>query len=331
MEKMMWAAYMCMTKNMWGDFKDPFNLDDKVWDESLEFLKEQGYNTIVLDIGDGMEWKSHPEISLEGAWSQERMKVEIKKAADMGLTIIPKINFSTTHDCWLGDYQRMVSTEIYYTVCKDLIKEVCEVFGNPEYVHIGMDEEGHVMAKTHNFVCYRQHDLLWHDLKFLCNCVKENGATPWIWADFMINHPEDFRKHFTPDEIILSPWQYYSMYEEHFTPITNTEAEYIWYTTGVFKNSGFKYIEEDPICANYRKEVIPAMEDGFKVVPTTSTCFNSEYNHDDTLRWFKEKAPQDKIIGFMDAPWTQEITNENMDKFKESVSCLIKSRGKYYK
>ena len=61
------------------------------------------------------------------------------------------------------------------------------------------------------------------------------------------------------------------------------------------------------------EEVIPAINDGFRVVPTTSVCFRCEWNHDDTLRYFKEKAPQDKIIGFMDAPW-QQSTMASMDK-----------------
>ncbi|MBQ1229154.1 MAG: uracil permease, partial [Firmicutes bacterium] len=44
-------------------------------------------------------------------------------AAAMGITIIPKLNFSTNHDVWLGEYSRMVSTSIYYGVCRDLIND----------------------------------------------------------------------------------------------------------------------------------------------------------------------------------------------------------------
>lgn len=329
-KKMMWAAYVCMTQNMWDDYKKPWCLEDKAWDETLMHLSAKGYNTVVLDIGDGLIWKSHPEIALSGAWSHERMKAEVKKAKDLGLTVLPKLNFSTLHDCWLGVYDRMVATPVYYGVCRDLINEICELFDTPEYVHLGMDEENYKMTSRYHFACYRQHDLMWHDLKFLCDCVSQNGSTPWIWADIMQNYPEGFREHFRPDEILLSPWQYFALYEEHFNPITRTPEDYKCYTTGIWKNCGFTYIEEDPHCVTYRQEVIPAMNDGFKVVPTTSFCFRCEWNHDDTLRWFKEKAPQDKIIGFMDAPWEQ-TTMACLDKIKTSTNALMTAKDKYYK
>lgn len=328
MKNPMCAVYVSMTGNIQGDSKRPWSLDQEAWDSILLHAVKNGYNTILLDVCDGLTWKSHPEISIEGAWSHEKMKAEIKKAAAMGITIIPKLNFSTNHDVWLGEYSRMVSTSIYYGVCRDLINEICEVFDSPEYVHIGMDEESYVMAGYLNFVCYRQHDLLWHDLRFFIDCVKDNGATPWMWADFMIYHPEEFRAHIKPDEILLSPWQYFAMYEENFSPITRTEADYKWYTTGVYKNSGIKYVEEDPLCLKYRQEVIPAMNDGYNVVPTTSYYFKCECNHDDTVRWFSEKAPKERIAGFMDAAWI-DTTKENLSEILEGMDRLAAARKKY--
>ena len=327
MSKKMWATYVTMTKNFYGDYKDPFPLEQEAWDEILVHLSKKGYNTIVLDICDSMIWKSHPEISVEGAWSHEKMKAEVKKANDLGLTVIPKINFSAHHDCWLGEYSRMLCTPIYYGVCRDLIKEICEVFDTPEYVHIGRDEESYVMAQSSEFVCYRQHALLWHDLRFFIDCVKENGSKAWIWADFLMNHPEEFRKHIKPDEVLLSPWQYYAMYEENFRPITYSEKDYNWYTSGVYKNSGFKFIEEEPICANYRKEVIPALKDGYSLVPTTSYFFKCDHNHEDTIRWFSEVESMDNLVGFMDAPWKQ-TTMACLPEFKESVDLLMEARKK---
>ena len=46
----------------------------------------------------------------------------------------------------VGIYERMVSTPIYYQVCKDLIEEAYEMFDHPEFIHIGMDEEEHIKA-----------------------------------------------------------------------------------------------------------------------------------------------------------------------------------------
>ena len=59
----------------------------------------------------------------------------------LGIEPLPKLNFSTCHDAWLGPYSRMVSTPAYYDVCRDLIDEVAELFGGPRFFHLGMDEE----------------------------------------------------------------------------------------------------------------------------------------------------------------------------------------------
>ena len=328
MEKM-WVVLVHLTDNMWRSNKLPWNFDDEQWDYILNSAAEKGFNTILLDLGDGIQYKSHPEISLPEAWSHDRMRAEIKKAAGLGLTIIPKLNFSTTHDCWLGEYERMVSTSVYYKVCKDLIEEVYELFDHPKYIHLGMDEEGYKMAFRLDYVCYRQHALIWHDMKVLFDYVAACGATPWIWADMLVNHPEEFRKHFAPGSVLLSPWQYFAMYEENFTPITHSQADYEYYTTGAFKGSGIVYVEEDPACANYRKEVIPAMLEGYGMVPTTSNCFKCYCNHSDTLRWFKEKTPDEQVIGFMTAPWLM-TTNKDAPVFEADMQLLTAARKQYY-
>lgn len=329
MEKKMWVVLFHLTRNMWGSTQKPWDFEEDVWGEFLQAAADKGFNTILLDLGDGVCYKSHPEISLEGAWSHEKVKAEIKKANDLGLTVIPKLNFSTLHDCWLGIYERMVSTEPYYTVCRDLIQEVYELFNHPDYIHLGMDEEGYRMGGYLDFVSYRQHDLLWHDMKFLFKCVTDLGAKPWIWADFLLEDPENFKKHIKPEDVLLSPWQYWGMYEEHFTPITVNQEQYEYYTTGFFKNSGFTYVEEDPLCDHYRERIIPDMEEGYQVVPTTSNVFDHEYNHDDTLRWFKEYAPDDKVVGFMTASWLF-VNKNDKEKIHDDMDRLMKAKKVYY-
>ena len=69
----------------------------------------------------------------------EELKEELQKLRDMGLTVYPKLNFSTAHDAWLGLYSRMVSTPEYYKVTKELIEEIYEMFLHPSAIHIGMD------------------------------------------------------------------------------------------------------------------------------------------------------------------------------------------------
>ena len=68
------------------------------------------------------------------------MQAEIQRLNSMGIEVIPKLNFSTTHNGWMGDYSHMVSSKPYYRMCEDVIRDVVEIFGHPRYFHIGLDE-----------------------------------------------------------------------------------------------------------------------------------------------------------------------------------------------
>jgi hypothetical protein len=116
-------------------FEAPF------WNDLSLKLRQCGCNCIMLDVGEGMIYESHPELQVEGSWSQDRLKSEIDRLRGMGFEVIPKLNFSTTHDSWLGPYERMVSTPKYYEVCADLIRDTMDVFGPVKHFHIGFDEE----------------------------------------------------------------------------------------------------------------------------------------------------------------------------------------------
>ena len=36
------------------------NCDDKVWRTVIDFLPSQGYNAVVIDVGDGVQYETHP-------------------------------------------------------------------------------------------------------------------------------------------------------------------------------------------------------------------------------------------------------------------------------
>ena len=101
-------------ENMWGDLKAQTTLhfDREVWNNIIEKCIEEGLDTIVLDLGEGIKYNSHPEIGIDGSWSPEEMKEEVLRLKKRGLRLIPKLNFSTVHDAWMGEYERMVSTSL---------------------------------------------------------------------------------------------------------------------------------------------------------------------------------------------------------------------------
>lgn len=325
----MWTTLVHLTMNMWGNKDNEMYWDDDSWNELIEECINYRINTIVLDIGDGLQYKAYPEIAVDGAWSHEKMRCEIAKCKAKGITVLPKLNFSAAHDQWLGEYHRMLTTNKYYEVCKNLIREVYELFDHPKYFHLGMDEEDHSHAIAEDLVIYRQKSLFFKDLRFLCDIVKECGAMPWIWHDCLFSDSEKFKQCFDPGEIIISPWHYYAFRQEHLTPINKYDFIYEYYSIGEYAKMNLQYVEEDPFFVTFREQAIPNAEYGYKYIPCASTIFKCEWNHQDLVEYFKENVSEDCILGYMTAPWCVP-KEQKLDAFRESFKSLDEARKLFY-
>ena len=325
MNKMV-AILIHLSRNMWGGFFDPMPFDDAVWEKTILKASECGFNTVVLDIGDGVEYDSHPEIRVGGAWSKARVKEEVARCKALGLTLIPKLNFSATHDTWLGKYGDMLATPTYWQVADDLIREVYEMFEHPEYIHLGMDEENEVYIPKSQ----RPDELYWKDLRHLVDSVKATGAKPWIWADPLFEHPQAYATYFCADEIVLSPWYYHAFRPEHFTP-TNSAPEYIeYYGRARFAKLNLRYVEDDPLHSTVRCLALPLMQRGYNYVPCASVYNKCVYNTPELVEFFTNGAPAQQLLGFMTAPWgpTQE---ENWPAIAKSLESLGQAIDTYCK
>ena len=219
----MWAMLVHLGTNMWYEPWDKgheaytqlweipgsyeMRLDKAVWDRYMEYLKASGVNTLVIDLGDGIIYDSHPELAIKGSWTKAEMKKELNKLNDMGFEVIPKLNFSSCHDAWMKEYSRMLSTPTYYKVCEDLINEVCELFDYPRYFHIGFDEEDYETQKNYSYVVVRQNELWWSDLLKIISAVEKNNARAIMWSDYMRFHPEEYLQK-CPKSVLTCNWYY---------------------------------------------------------------------------------------------------------------------------
>ena len=326
MNKKMWGVMVYLSSNQWSVEKDvnvkkceSLEFDDDFWEYILDESEKIGINTILLDVGDGIKYEKHPEISLKDAWPRERVAMELKRCREKGITIIPKVNFASTHCFWLGEYRRMMSTNTYYRVCKDVIQEVYEAFEQPEYIHIGMDEENAEFSKNHGIAMYRQGELFWHDLKFLLDCVNETGAKPWIWHSPLFDMPEEYKAHIGADEAVISPYYYHALNKKFYTR-TDSRPEYVDYYIkegGQCSHLKLEYVEHDPFHTNFRKMALPLMKDGYKYIPCPSVFNHCDRNTHDMLEYFKTNAPDEQIIGYLTAPW-YDTTWKNKEQFDDT-------------
>ena len=217
----MWAFLLQLGNNIWGKPDDisPHPLEDEesyhdyvysdreTWRKVMEYLPGCGFNTIVIDIGEALKLDSHPELAVEGSWEKEEFKKELDRLRSIGLTPIPKYNFSTSHNAWLQEYGDLVGTEIYKKVCDDIVREVIEVFDKPKYFHLGFNDENSEYQKYFPIKIVRSWGELMEDATRLFDICFENGVRPWIWGDVgtvnAFGGKERFCK-YIPKEVLIS-------------------------------------------------------------------------------------------------------------------------------
>lgn len=294
-----WSYFIQLGHNMWRDERSftenrgpdicqatgryctEMITDRAVWRDVIDFLPSCGFNTVVIDVGEGMQYDSHPELSTRGAWTKEELRAEVLRMREMGLEPVPKLNFSSCHDTWLREYAWMKGTAKHYEVVRELIDEVCEVFAPVKYFHVGMDEED-VPNHRKSMTIIRCNDLWYHDLYYYMDCVEKHGARPWVWGDYYRAHTDTFAAKM-PHECILSDGTY-----ERFLPCR--------------EDGTFPYPGMNSLVAFSRM--------GYDQIPVASN-WACQQNMAQTVLFCKEEGLIDEhLLGFIDAPWTRTTEAE---------------------
>lgn len=291
----MWTMLIHLGTNMWneegntktivGEPQDPeaiasstLRCDRQLWDQVIEKARQAGVNTLIIDLGEGMVYESHPELAVKGSWTRDEMKAELARLRAMGFDVVPKMNFSAGHDIWLGEYSFMLGSSIYRQVCADLISEVCEVF-KPKYFHLGMDEETWNDQSHLNYAVIRQNGVYWRDFYHLVDCVEKENVRPWIWSDRMWHHTDEFLEKM-PKSVLQSNW-YYSI---DFAKPKDSLREH--------RIKCFEILDQH----------------GFDQVPTGSD-FGYYENMEVLAKYCYERLNHDHLKGFMQTPWLPFINN----------------------
>ena len=301
-------------------FKDPghspipdsvLRCKDEFWRETTDYIAAKGMNMVVVDIGEGLVYPSHPELAITGSWSPDKLRAEIKRLNALGLEVIPKLNFSTTHNGWLKHYRRLLSTDTYYTVCEDVIRDVAEIFGTPRLFHIGYDEETARHQGGSNrclYVQVRKGEFWWHDFLHIVRTVEANGMRPWCWSDFAWDNREYFTR--CPKSVLQCTW-YYDEAHGGFDPKTNKTNDYkrlieFW----DLEKAGF---EQTPCGSNWagwkrRQEGVGADDVIGKLVKMSRQVI----------------APE-RLKGFMMAPWAACDTPEHVAFIRRGVDLFAEA------
>lgn len=301
-----WACLFHLGYNFWVEYSTPspfrgyrpyLQLSEPLWEDGLRKMADLGMNMVLVDLGDAIKYESHPEIAVNNAWSTTRLRNELKKMRNMGLEPIPKLNFAAGHDTWLGKYSRMVSTDTYYNVCKDLIEEVSKLFDKPRFFHLGMDEENADDQKYLQLAVIRQHDLWWHDFYYLVDQVEKQGSRAWIWSDYAWKNNDVFFKKM-PKSVIQSNWYYGEDFSESLVPVkTYLDLEAYGY-------------DQIPTGGFYKKNDVGAK------------------NMELTVKFCKKNIADARLLGFIQTYWAP-TTEENRRGILKAIDLLGEAKKEY--
>ena len=321
----MWSCLFHFGSNMWTDkpaektdngstgagYRAELLFDEDVWRTWTDAMSKGGCNQIVIDIGEGVAYPSHPELAVKGSWSADRLHEEVLRLKKLGLEPIPKLNFSATHDSWLGEYHRMVSTPEYYKVCKDVIADAAEIFEKPRLFHLGYDEETSIHQEGYLTCVIRQGELWWHDFLWFEKTVSDLGIRPWIWADYIWWHKDEFVKRM-PKRVLQSNWYYNS---DKIDPKLHPEPK-----------------DAESIRCHWDQRVWTAayqwLEDaGFDQVPCGSNC-GCDTNFGAVVEWGRTHVPAGRLKGFCMAPWIL-TRRDKCDKGLAAISQVAAARKSF--
>ncbi len=291
----MWSAVPQQADDPTHSSYRPFlRFDEALWRELLTRMARAGQTMLVLDLGDAVAYASHPEIALADAWSAAKLRDELARCRDAGLEPIPKLNFSAAHDAWLGAYRRMRSTPRYYAVCRDLIREACELFDGPRLFHLGMDEE---TARFCSPADLRSGERWWHDLNLLVAAVAASGARAWVWSDVIWEKTDAEFAANMPRSVVQSNWYYAA-----------------------------DFVITDAMRArpNFNPGILPAFERlaalGYDQIPCGSNWAKPD-NYRRLVDHCTRVIAPERLLGFLMAPWVVTLPPK-AEVHRQAIDCV---------
>ena len=257
-------------------YREEMYCQREVWTRVTSLLPKLSFNTLVIDIAEGVRLDSHPEIATKGAWTKDELREELARLRAIGLTPIPKFNFSPGHSAWMGDWAYRFGTPEFDVFCKEIIEETIDLFDTPPFFHIGEEEES--AEVQHNYIAIaRSPKKKAEDVRFLFDVIMKKGVRPAAWMD-----PDVFDAlgGDVPQEVLFFTWHY-----------------------GIHRD-----VETLAEASDYIKMIHRYATLGYDVVPTVST-WGWHLNAKEVMKACQKHVPSERIAGYMTASWM--LTREN--------------------
>lgn len=200
-----------------GAYHDKVYFERETFHRMTEQAKSFGFDTLVLELAEGIVYESHPELSIEGSLPRTEFTAELARLRGMGFKLIPLVDFSPAKNAWMQGLG-YVGTKRYEDACEDILREVIDLFDTPEYVHLGFDDESFAVQEDNAVISKRHFTKRIADANRLFDICREKGVKPWIWMSDKIleayGGQEQFRAGI-PTDVTLTSFVFKRVQEYH--------------------------------------------------------------------------------------------------------------------
>ncbi len=192
----------------------------------LRRLARVGYDTIVWEIENNVQWETCPECVAPEAFSKKEFKRLLTLCRKLGLEPVPLFQtlghseYALRHERYrplrelpdrVGQYcARNPKVRVFLA---RWIDEYIDLFGGIRWFHLGADE-ARMLGRCDKCRAYAEkHSIsqLYIDhMNAVAGVVADRGVTPGIWADMLLTHPEALAK--LSRRILLFDWRYDTYY-----------------------------------------------------------------------------------------------------------------------
>jgi len=210
----------------------PFDLELGL--EVVDHLADAGFNTLIIDVKDGVRFKSLPRISRHYTQPMSVLKRLVAKAESRGLEVVPKLNFSQSplhhHNDWFYPYNRLFDNWEYWDRAGKLMDELIAVCKPKRFFHVGMDEDHsraysqYVTAIKHMHKMLKQRGLrtvIWND----------TAAFEWGGSNVVHAEKSEYAETRIPKDIVQVLWNYGGVTDKQIKRLRKLGFE-VWVAPG---------------------------------------------------------------------------------------------------
>ena len=186
-------------------------------------LKTLGFNAILWELEDKVQWETCPECVWPEALSKLKFKELLAESRSLGLEPIPLLQtvghaeyvlqhkkyhpfreLADRHDCYCTSNAKV--TKFLQT----WIAEYLDLFGDLRYFHLGGDE-AYVFGKCKKCSAYAaehgRNQLFGNHIRALAEPLLQQKIRPGIWNDMIMKDPETLG--LTPENYVIWDWNYW--------------------------------------------------------------------------------------------------------------------------